>query len=67
VVKRQQDGFIVVDGAGILAYVAGVVYAAGQPAKIALLNGFERPDADLGQFGNLLERDAPVAADLRKS
>jgi hypothetical protein len=50
-----------------LAYVAGVVNAAGQPAKISLLNGFERPYAYFGQFGNLLERNAPVTADFRKS
>src|ERR1035437_504755 len=61
-VELQQRALIVVDGARILANVAGAVDAARQLLEVPALNGFEGADADLRRFGNLLKRDAPIRA-----
>src|SRR5450759_2558682 len=61
-VEGDQGPFVVFNRTGILTNIAGVVNAAGQFAEIALFNGCEGAYADLGGFGDLFERDAPIAA-----
>ena len=58
-VELQQDDLIVVDGARVLANVAGAVDAARQLLEVPPLNGIEGADADLRRFGNLLEERCP--------
>src|SRR5579871_272565 len=60
VIHRQDGGLIVIDGLGILADVAGIVDTPGQFAKFPLFDGLEQANADLGRFGDLLERNAPI-------
>src|ERR1035437_1791474 len=61
-VEGDQGAFVVFNRTGILTNIAGVVNTAGQFAEIALSNGCEGAYADLGGFSDLLERDAPIAA-----
>src|SRR5450759_4457955 len=61
-VESDQSALVVFNRTRVLTDIAGVINAAGQFAEIALFNGFEGAYADLGGFGDLLERDAPIAA-----
>src|ERR1017187_1733958 len=61
-VEGEQGALVVFNRTCVLADVAGVVNSAGQFAEIALFNGFEGAYADLGGFGDLLERDTTIAA-----
>src|SRR5260370_10573648 len=61
-VEGNQGAFIVVDGARVLSDIAGVVNASRQFTEITLLDGFEGAYADFGGLGDLLERDASIAA-----
>jgi hypothetical protein len=56
-VKLDEWAFVDANGAGVLADVADVVNAAGQDLEIAILDGFEGRDFELGVFGDLFERD----------
>ena len=51
----------VIDGARVLADVAGGVDSAGQFAKISTLNGLQRADSDFRDFRDLLEGNAAIA------
>src|ERR1035437_6642494 len=61
-VEGDEGALVVFNRTGVLTDIAGVVNAAGQFAEIALFNGCEGAYADLGGFSDLLERDAPIAA-----
>ena len=57
-VDRQKLALVVVDGAGVLANIAGVVNPAGKLPELALLDGFERANTDFGGLGDLPQGDA---------
>ena len=56
-VQLYQKAFVSVNRAGELANVAEVVDAAGQGVEIALFNSLQGGDAQLGDSGDLFERD----------
>src|ERR1035441_10231781 len=61
-VEGEQGALVVFNGARVLADIAGVVNSAGQFAEIALFDGFEGAHANLGGFGDLLQRNPTIAA-----
>ena len=61
-VNRQYGAFVVVDGARVLANVAGIVDSAGKFAEVSMFDGFETAQTDFGRFGDLLKRNATVSA-----
>src|ERR1051325_5953529 len=62
-VERENHALIVVDGAGILPDVAGVVDSTGEFSKVALFDCLQRSNANLRRLGDLFQRDATIAAD----
>ena len=62
-IDGENGAFVVVDRASVLANVAGVVNPTRKLAKFAAFDRFQRAYTDFGRFGDLLKRNAPIAAD----
>src|SRR5215470_11229696 len=65
VIKGQDRSLVIVDGPGILPYVAGVVNPARKLGELASLDRLQRPHADFGGAGDLFKGDSPIPPDCR--
>ena len=61
-VQLYQKALVSVNRAGELANVADVVDAAGQGVEIALFDSLQSGDTQLGDSGDLFERDPLLTA-----
>src|SRR5579872_7056235 len=61
-VEFEQRAFVQADGARILANVAGGVDASGQCGEVAVLDGLQGRDLDLGIARDFFERNSLIVA-----
>ena len=56
-VQLYQMAFISVNRSGVLPNITDIVNAAGQGVEIAVFDGLQRGHTQLGDLGDLFERD----------